>query len=206
VLENAHNANELEKRVHASEERLRLVEAASGIATFDLDLTSGNWNWSPQATSLFGLDAASLHDWQQTVFVDDLPKVRAAVETAAQTGSFYTEFRVRHADRSLHWVAGRGQVTTSGTVPKSFLGGALYEITDRKALEARLLAVNETLEARVTEARQETRALEVLNQVGVAVAAEHDLERLVQVVTDAGVELSHPEFGAFLRARTYFIG
>jgi PAS domain S-box-containing protein len=197
VPENADNANEFEKRVHASEERLRLVEAASGVATFDLDLTSGNWNWSPQATSLFGLDAAALQDWQQTVFVDDLPKVRAAVEAAAQTGSFYTEFRVRHADRSLHWIAGRGQVTTSDTIPKSFLRGALYEITDRKALEARLLALNETLEARVAEARQETRALEVLNQVGVAVAAEHDLERLVQVVTDAGVELSHAEFGAF---------
>ena len=28
-------------------------------------------------------------------------------------------------------------------------------------------------------------------------AAEHDLERLVQLVTDAGVELSHAEFGAF---------
>ena len=45
--------------------------------------------------------------------------------------------------------------------------------------------------------RDEARALEVLNQAGTAVAAEHDLERLVQMVTDAGVELSHAEFGAF---------
>ena len=77
------------------------------------------------------------------------------------------------------------------------LSGAIYEITDRKALEARLLSVNETLEARVAEVRLEARALEVLNQVGTAVAAERDLARLVQRVTDAGVELTHAEFGAF---------
>ena len=47
------------------------------------------------------------------------------------------------------------------------------------------------------EVREEARALEVLNRTGIAVAAEHDLEKLVQMVTDAGVELSHAEFGAF---------
>ena len=60
-----------------------------------------------------------------------------------------------------------------------------------------MLAINETLEARVGQVREEARTLEVLNSTGVAVAAEHDLERLVQMVTDAGVELSHAKFGAF---------
>jgi PAS domain S-box-containing protein len=103
---------------------------------------------------------------------------------------------VYNANARLHWIAGRGQVVSNGGPPKH-LSGAIYEITDRKALEARLLSVNETLEARVAEARVETRALEVLNQVGIAVAAEHDIAKLVQLVTDAGVELSHAEFGAF---------
>ena len=79
----------------------------------------------------------------------------------------------------------------------SGLRGAIFDITERKALEARLLALNETLEARVAQVREEARALEVLNRTGIAVAAELDLERLVQMVTDAGVELSHAEFGAF---------
>ena len=84
---------------------------------------------------------------------------------------------------------------TGATGP--LLRGAIYDITDRKALEARLLALNETLEARVAEVREEAHTLEILNRTGVAVAAEHDLERLVQIVTDAGVELSHAQFGAF---------
>ncbi|MGC2812415.1 MAG: response regulator [Bradyrhizobium sp.] len=57
--------------------------------------------------------------------------------------------------------------------------------------------MNETLEARVSELRQEARYLEILNDTGVAVAAERDLTALVQTVTDAGVQLSHAEFGAF---------
>jgi PAS domain S-box-containing protein len=46
-------------------------------------------------------------------------------------------------------------------------------------------------------AAEERRALEILNRAGSALAAETDLRRLVQIVTDAGVELSKAEFGAF---------
>jgi PAS domain S-box-containing protein len=195
VQDSPDGGNDLERRLRASEERLWQVEAASGVATFDLDVEKRRWLWGPHASALFGLDAAALENWEKTVFGDDLLKLHAAVEAAAATGAFYAEVRVRHPDGSVHWIAGRGQLTSGGTAPR--LLGAMYEITERKALEARLLALNETLEARVAEARQETRALEVLNEVGTAVAAEHDLERLVQRVTDAGVELTHAEFGAF---------
>ena len=45
--------------------------------------------------------------------------------------------------------------------------------------------------------REETRALEILNRTGSALAAETDLRQLVQIITDAGVELTGAEFGAF---------
>ncbi len=45
--------------------------------------------------------------------------------------------------------------------------------------------------------REERRALEVLNRAGSALTAESDLQRLVQIVTDAGVELTGAQFGAF---------
>jgi PAS domain S-box-containing protein len=45
--------------------------------------------------------------------------------------------------------------------------------------------------------REEAHTLETLNRVGAAVAAELDLERAVQVVTDAATELSGAEFGSF---------
>ncbi len=41
------------------------------------------------------------------------------------------------------------------------------------------------------------RLLETLNRTGAGVAAELDQEALVQMVTDAGVELTGAQFGAF---------
>jgi len=45
--------------------------------------------------------------------------------------------------------------------------------------------------------RAETEALEILNRTGAQIAAELELDRLVQAVTDAGVALSDAKFGAF---------
>ncbi|WP_242128592.1 GAF domain-containing protein [Sphingobium sp. Sx8-8] len=44
-------------------------------------------------------------------------------------------------------------------------------------------------------------SFEIVNQTGAAVAADQDLERIVQTVTDAGVELTGAEFGAFFYNR-----
>ena len=45
--------------------------------------------------------------------------------------------------------------------------------------------------------REEQRTLATLNEVGTVLAAELDLERVVQMVTDAGVDLTGAQFGAF---------
>ena len=45
--------------------------------------------------------------------------------------------------------------------------------------------------------RGEAEALEILNNLGAAVAAERDLERALQLITDAAVKLTGAEFGAF---------
>ena len=168
-----------------------------------MDLISGKWDWSPQVAILFGLDpqkaAQPFSSWEKVAFIDDIPKIREALKAAPQKGDFYVEFRVKHADGSLHWIAGKGLVSEEPGAETlvSKLRGAFYEITERKALEIRLLALNETLEARVAQVREEAWTLELLNRTGIAVAAELDLEKLVQMVTDAGVDLSHAEFGAF---------
>ncbi len=45
--------------------------------------------------------------------------------------------------------------------------------------------------------RQHTRSLEIINRIGATLAAELDLEKLVQAVTDAGREVTGAQFGAF---------
>jgi PAS domain S-box-containing protein len=57
---------------------------------------------------------------------------------------------------------------------------------------------NRTSQKAAEEAiREERRALEILNRAGSALALENDLNRLVQIVTDAGVDLTGAQFGAF---------
>ena len=200
MAENVKDNEVIEFPRPAWEDHLREAEAASGIGIFEVDLSTGTWRCSAQVAKLFGFAPKNLDfpfsEWDRVIFIDDVPKLRSALQAAIETGSYYVEFRVKHSDESLHWLAGKGQVAPGTTKPR-LLRGAYVEISERKALEARLLAVNETLEARVADVREEARALEVLNRTGVAVAAELDLERLVRLVTDAGVELSHAQFGAF---------
>lgn len=47
------------------------------------------------------------------------------------------------------------------------------------------------------QSREQTQTLATLNRIGSAIAAELDLERVVQLVTDSAVELTGAKFGAF---------
>jgi signal transduction histidine kinase len=104
---------------------------------------------------------------------------------------------VRHPSGAVRWLAGKGAAAADAHGRQRWLCGVYYDITDRKGLDARLLALNETLETRVAELREEARTLEVLNRTGIALAGELGLEKLVQTVTDAAVELIGAQFGAF---------
>ena len=191
---------EAEQHLLDYEERFRLAQAAGGIGWFEWDLATGAWHTTPPVAALFGFDAArrptAVADWEPAIFIDDVPKLHGAADAARATGTFFAEFRVRHRDLSVHWIAGKGELTHDQT-GQSRLAGVFYEITNRKQLEARLLALNETLRARVAEIDDEARTLEILNRTGAALASELSLDRLVQMVTDAGVELSGAKFGAF---------
>ena len=62
--------------------------------------------------------------------------------------------------------------------------------TERDAAERALRESRDMLE-------EESHAFEILNETGTEVAAEFDLENLVQKVVDAGVKLTGARFGAF---------
>ncbi len=63
-------------------------------------------------------------------------------------------------------------------------------LSARQRAESELRATKEQLE-------EETRILELLNKTGAMLAANLDLETVVQTVTDAATQLSGAEFGAF---------
>ena len=53
------------------------------------------------------------------------------------------------------------------------------------------------LEAKQADLENQTRALQITNRAAAAISGDLDLNHLVQTITDAAVELTHAEFGAF---------
>src|SRR5262249_47497658 len=154
----------IEQRLRATEERFRLAQVAGGIGWVEWDLGTRRWGWSPYVATLFGFDPPDQRPYfagcEEAILADELLKLRAAVESAAETGAYYAEIRVKHRDGSTHWIAGKGEATKDATGRLRWIAGVYYEITERKTLESRLLAVNETLEGRIAQLREETRILE----------------------------------------------
>lgn len=86
-------------------------------------------------------------------------------------------------------------------VPKSgdyldYLPQAVERVVEQRRAERRV-AESDALRHLVERLRQETQTLETINRVGRLMAAELDLERLVQTITDACTELTGAAFGAF---------
>jgi hypothetical protein len=189
--------DELQSRLRAVEERLRMAEIAGGIATFEHDFSTGAWTLSARFWNLLdreGSDPPTFEEVARSVFPDDLLKLQAAAEAARTAGTLHAEFRLRLSE-GVRWLEARGRTVAIDGKPR--LWGAFYDISQRKALEARLLSLNETLEGRIAELGEETRALGVLNRASTAISANLELESVVQAVTDAAVELSGAAFGAF---------
>jgi PAS domain S-box-containing protein len=135
---------------------------------------------------MFGVDAPEL-TWAEmkTLFdEEDAERTQAAGLAAIVHGADYeVEYRVRRPDGRSVWIHAVGKPIAGEDGRRTGIVGAVQDITARRSAEDAL--------------REESRTLETLNRTGAAVAAELDLERLVQMVTDAGVELTGAAFGAF---------
>ena len=167
-LDRSYRREVIEQRLQATEERFRQAQLAGGVGWFEWDLASNEWEWTPYIATLFGFDPEGEHSSfaisEQAIFPDDLSKLHAAVEVAVQSGAYYAEFRVKHRDGSIHWIAGKGEASKDDTGRSRWIVGVYYEISERKALEARLLGLNETLETRVAQLRETEAALQHANE------------------------------------------
>ena len=175
-----------------TEERLRLAEETAGIGAFDLDLTSDSWVTTPHVAVLFGfapyVTKPALAEWERAIFVDDRLKLRSAIARAREDGVLSAEFRVTHPDGSVHWLVAKGQAARDSDGAVRWLRGTCFDITERKVLEVRLLALGEALEARVRERTQELEASNARLR-----ESERRFRLLVEGVTDYAIYMLDPE-------------
>jgi len=186
MSEDTSGRNQIEQRLKATEERFRIAQVAGGIGWFEWDLVTDAWECTPHVAVLFGFDPETprplFADWQPAIFIDDVPKLRSAVEVAGERGPYYVEFRVTHPDGSVHWIAGKGEIAKDETGQARYAAGVYYEISERKALEARYLALNESLEARVAD-----RARQLAATAAQLEETERRFHLLIDAVTDYAI-------------------
>lgn len=175
-----------ENALREAHQRLSLALAAGNLGNWRWDARSDAMELSEVAERLFGVPPGSA--WTRTAMRrllhrEDRERARlAAAHAAATQGLYDVEYRVRLQD-GLRWVSVQGKPTFGPDGRLSGMIGVVRDVTERRASEER--------------ARNEAQTLELLHQTGAALAAELNLDALLQRVTDAATQLTGAHFGAF---------
>jgi PAS domain S-box-containing protein len=124
------------------------------------------------------------HGWERLIDPRLLPHRLEAWRASLRSGEpLETELPLRGADGTYQWFLTRA-------VPVRDADGKVVRWLGTNTNVEEVLHARETL-------REETRLLEMLNDTGAAIAAELDLDRLLQKVTDTATQLTGADFGAF---------
>ncbi|HZH10383.1 MAG TPA: PAS domain-containing protein [Microvirga sp.] len=182
---------ESEARLREKGEQLRLATDAAEVGLWDVDPISDTLYWPPRVKAMFGISedrpVSMAEDFYPCLHPEDRDRVTSAFAAAMdpkKRALYDVEYRtIGKEDGIVRWVAakGRGLFNAAGECYRVI--GTAVDITERKRAEQAL--------------EEQAHSLEVLNATGTALAAELDLERIVQLVTDAGVDITGAQFGAF---------
>lgn len=172
-----------EEAARASEERLRLATDAAAIGTWDYDPVTDVLRWDDKCKALFGLPPEAEVSYEGAFLAglhpEDRHRADEAVRQAIEPGGssrYDIEYRtIGLQDGKERWIAATGDAIFEEGRAVRFIG-IVIDITARKRVE---------------------RHLQIINATAAAVAAELDVGRIVQTVTDTGVELTGAQFGAF---------
>ena len=123
-----------------SETRMRLVQEAAGVGTWDWNIVRGEIRWSDQNFRLHGRDPAagppSYDDWRLALHPEDRDRANAAVLGAvARREDFDTEYRIQLPDGTVRWLVGRGRLLCDAAGRPERMMGINLDITARKQAE-----------------------------------------------------------------------
>ncbi|MEX0805743.1 MAG: MASE1 domain-containing protein, partial [Candidatus Binatia bacterium] len=177
-----------ETALRESEARLQVALSAGQMGAWEWNIAANKITWSATLELIHGLQpgtfGGSLEDFKQDIHPEDLQSILTQIQNTLETQSdYHVAYRILRPDGQLRWVEAFGRLSFGADGRAEKLAGVCMDITESRLREEML--------------RQRTRSLEIINRVGNALAAELDLPKIVQIVTDAGREISGAQFGAF---------
>ena len=141
------NRRKFELALREREERFCMAVESADIGTWDLNVLTGERQWSDRAKAMFGLalyEDVSKISFLELVHPEDREKVDQAIRAALDsrgTGRYRIEYRILRPDGKTRWVVAKGQAFFQGEASDRralrFIGTVL-DITDRKEMEESL--------------------------------------------------------------------
>ncbi len=161
----------------------QIVNSAVDTAIISIDPQGRVTSWSTGAARILGWsEAEMLGETLHRIFPPESRQLEREIADAIAQGRGGGEEGWRLRKEGRFWATGE-----------------LTPIRERDMIVGFVKILRDRTQQRAAEeaVREERRALEILNRAGSALSRETDLQRLVQTVTDAGVELTGAQFGAF---------
>ena len=176
-----------QEALQRNKESMQLAQRCVGIAIWEWDLQGGKLTWSDEICRMHGIEPAAFdgryESWMESIHHEDSGRVHASVgEALAKQADYEVQYRVTHADKSLHWLELRGQTIVIGNTPMRMLG-VVIDVSSRKMVE---------------EALRRSEKLAATGQLAASIA--HEINNPLAAVTNVLYILStHPEMPSALK-------
>jgi PAS domain S-box-containing protein len=177
-----------EEAVRESERRLRLALEGGRMGRWEWDLQGSSSFWDERTRELLGVSPHLPPDREtflRAVDSRDRETLRELVaRTLAERQDFQAEFRVVRPDMEPLWLVSRGKVIRDPAGQAARVIGVMYDVTQRKQLEAELHRLNDQLEEEVQAQTEELRDTvdRLQDEVVRRVLAEGKLRRRSQML------------------------
>ncbi|MGI3776029.1 MAG: PAS domain-containing protein [Janthinobacterium lividum] len=148
-----------DEALRLSSERHRLAALATRDVIWDWDLDTGEVEWNEALADAYGHRLPGGHAgsgwWIQHVHPDDRARVRAGMQAALDGGAtnWSAEYRFRRGDGSEATVLDRGFVLRDASGRPTRMIGAMLDLSDRRAAQARMQGSEDRLRLATEAAR-----------------------------------------------------
>jgi PAS domain S-box-containing protein len=153
-------------------DRLKLIQSASAVGTWELDLHSMRVDCSEEFLQLYGIresrEQLSLGDWLRSVHPDERHLMRRELMAVrGAKGSIDRQYRVIWPDGSTHWIHSKALSVQDERGEQSRIVGVDFDISELKQLQAQLA---------------QAQKLESIGQLAAGVA--HEINTPIQYIGD----------------------
>jgi PAS domain S-box-containing protein len=176
------SAEASELRYRSSEQRLRLALDAAGLGTWEHDLSTGRFSWSPGTERVLGQPAERLpQSWSELlelVHPEDRALVNNSLGKSMHNATRELEFRAANPAGGMLWLAARASAGIDPADGGRRILGVVVDITARKHAERQRAAL------------AHSEQLRTLGQMASGIA--HDLNQKLALISGYG-ELAREE-------------